>query len=667
MRILLAFLVTFPVWGQAPAAAPDPTAAQAPAPATAATPTAAENPAPSTEPWFTGSVDLGFRWITGVEGSKDAYRSIIDLDQGPRLFGIDFTIQDPKKRLFDRIDARGYAWGDPYNTAHVEAQKNSVYDFNFDYRNIWYFNELPSFANPAAPNGINENAFDVRRHMLDASLDLRPGKRIIPYLDFSHSSEFGHGFATWLQDAVNEYVVPIQPRESTENYRGGVRFEYNKWHATLEEGGTTFKDDEQASQSGINPGDNPTPFLGQTLSLNNLQQVYGIRGDSTYSRALFTATPTSWLSLSGQFMFSQPRIDVNYAELASGNLALASSLLFYTTETGLATGAAKQPHVSGNAGFDLRPWKRLRIVESWMTDRYHDAAFGMFTQFLQPVSNPQAILTNSLPNEQVVNYNQQQLDVMYDLTSKLTLRGGWRYVWGNATVLAGQLSQSGSFASGTLNRQIGLAGLTFRPMQKLSVNLDYEGSSSDDIYFRTSLNDYHKARARARYQATNSLMLQANFTVLNNQNPSPEIRYDFQSRDNSLAIYWTPNGGKRFTLTGEYDRYTLRSDIAYLDLTSFTSAISTYHENAHVASSSADVALPGYGGMTPKLTFGGSLFVSSLSRPTQFYEPMGRLTLPLHKNVSLYAEWQWYGMGEALYLYEGFRTHAFITGVRLTR
>jgi hypothetical protein len=61
---------------------------------------------------------------------------------------------------------------------------------------------------------------------------------------------------------------------------------------------------------------------------------------------------------------------------------------------------------------------------------------------------------------------------------------------------------------------VGLAGLTFRPWQKLSVNLDYEGASSDRIYFRTSLNDYYKLRARARYQVAASLMLQANFQVL---------------------------------------------------------------------------------------------------------------------------------------------------------
>jgi hypothetical protein len=256
---------------------------------------------------------------------------------------------------------------------------------------------------------------------------------------------------------------------------------------------------------------------------------------------------------------------------------------------------------------------------------------------------------------------------MYDLNSKITLRGGWRYAWGDATVPAGSLSQSGNFASGSLHRQVGLGGATLRPWEKLSVNLDYEGSSSDHVYFRTSLNDYKKARAQARYQATASLALQANFTVLNNENPAPGIRYDFQSRDSSLAVYWTPAGGKRFRFTGEYDRYTLRSDISYLSLPFLTTAVSTYRENAHIASASIDVALPGYHGIDPRLTVGGSVFVSSLSRPTQFFEPLTRLSIPLNRHLSWNTEWRWYGMGEPSYVFEGFRTHVFTTGLRISR
>jgi len=85
----------------APAAAPTATAA----PAATATP-AAESPVPSAEQSFSGFVDLGYRWVTGVGGNQDTYRSVIDLASGLRLLSTEFTILDPKKHWFDRIDVR---------------------------------------------------------------------------------------------------------------------------------------------------------------------------------------------------------------------------------------------------------------------------------------------------------------------------------------------------------------------------------------------------------------------------------------------------------------------------------------------------------------------------------------------------------------------------------
>jgi hypothetical protein len=674
MRYLLALILIVPALAQQPAppAKPDDQAAAAPAKTEEKT----ESPVPPpVENWLTGSVDFGYRWVSDA-GNFQAYRSVVNLGEGPKLNGLDFTILDPKKRLFDRLDARAYGWGgDPYSTTHLNARKQGIYDFSFDYRNIAYFNALPSYSNPQAPAGFNEQAFDTRRRNTSISLDLRPGKMIIPYLAFDRNSGYGHGIETWVQDSNDEFAVPTLLRDSTNNYRGGIRIECQCVHVTLEVGGTTFKDDDLASYSGANLGDRTTPLLGQTLVLNSLQQAYGIRGSSIYTKALATASPFSWLNLYGQFLFSEPRVDVHYTDSATGNFALLSSLLFYSAQTNLGTGAANQPHTSANAGFELRPFRRLRIIESWMTDRYHDTA--------SPVAGPQATITGGIsttppvvtglffldtpPNyTQVVNYNQQQTDVLFDLTSKLTLRGGYRYVWGDATVLAGQLSQSGTLASGQLSRNVGLAGLTFRPAQKLSLNLDYEGASSDRIYFRTSLNDYYKLRARARYQLAASLMLQANFQVLNNQNPAAAIQYNFGSRDNSLAVYWTPVGGKRITVMGEYDRSSLSSNITYLGLF-FSPAVSVYRENAHTASSTIDFALPGYAGLTPKFTAGGSLFISAGSRPSRYYQPLMRLSLPLQKHVSWNTEWEYYGYGEQFYLYEGFRAQVFMTGLRLTR
>ena len=687
MRFLLALLLIGGAWAQtaAPgdsAAAPAQAAQTAPAaqpPAQAAQPAQkpadaaakaeekpAESPAPSGEQWLSGTIDFGYRWLTDIRGNFQQYRSVVNLGEGPKLFGLDFTIQDPKKRLFDKIDARAYGWGgDPYNTAHLDARKQGVYDFTVDYRNIAYFNAVPSFANPLAPGGFNEQSFDIHRRNTSIALDLRPGKRITPYLAFDRNSDNGHNIATWVQDENNEFAIPTLARTATNNYRGGVRFEYNRFHVTLEQGGTTFKDDDSSYYSGPNRGDRTTPVLGQPVVLTGLAQAYGIRGSSIYEKVLFTARPATWIDVYGQYLYSDPRTDVNFNELATGSFVNLSAVLFYTSQQTLATGAAVQPHNTANAGFELRPLHRLRIIESWMTDRYHDAASPLVAeQLLAGGKTPAQTLVTSLNYGQVVNYNQEQIDALFDVTSHITLRGGFRHVWGDATVLAGDLSQSGSLASGQLQRNVGLAGLTFRPAEKLSVNLDYEGASSDHIYFRASLNDYHRARARARYQATHSLSFQANFNVLSNENPAPDIRNSFLSRDNSIAVYWTPAATKHITIIGEYDRSTLRSDIAYLGLF-LAPMTSSYRDNAHTATSALDITIPGL--KDAKITAGGSLFISSGSRPSRYYQPLVRLLFPIYKHVYWNTEWQYYGFGENFYLYEGFRTHVFMTGLRVTR
>jgi len=669
MKLLLALLcLALPALAQDPPAAgkaAQPStqqAAQQPATQPAA------NPAASADQWLTGSIDLGFRWVSGIGGSVPTYRSVVNLRQDFELFGLDFTIQDPRKRWFDRLDARGYGWGgEPYNTAHVDASKSGIYDFTFDYRNIAYFNAMPSFANPFAPAGFNQQSFDTRQRTLGAELDLFPGKRIIPYLAFDRNSQYGNGVVTWANGASNQYAVPALFRDAIYNYRGGVRFEYNRFHVTLEQGGTTFKNDDEAADNVLNFGDNTNKVLGQQLFLSSFNQGYTIRGDAIYSRGLVTATPLSWLTLTGQVLYSQPHVDVAYTSSAAGNLILFNPLAFYSGETDLATGAAKQPHVTSSVGAEIRRFRRLRIVENFLTDRFHDAAIGfLLTGFTGNPSIPSP-QNSSEPGYQVVNYNQNQVDAIYDLTSHISLRGGFRHVWGDAIVTASGLSQTGPLASGQLSRNVALAGATFRPWEKLRFNLDYEGASSDDVYFRTSLNDYQKGRARAQYQATPSLTFNANFWVLSNRNPAAGVNLDFLGRSNSLSVSWNPDNGKRFSLLGEYDRATIRSDIIYLSLPFLNPAISSYRDNAHIASATLNLALPGYSGLTPALAVGGSLFISSGSRPTKYYQPLGRLSIPLSKNVSWRSEWRWYGLGEAFYLYEGFRAHTLTTGLHLTR
>jgi hypothetical protein len=656
MRLALALFVAIPLLAQTVAQPPSPT----PAPADPAA-----SPTPSTEPWITGTLDLGFRF-TSTGGNNDVYRSVVNLGQGPRLLGLDLTIVDPKKRLFDHLEVRANNWGgDPYNTLHVNASKQGIYDFNFDYRDIAYFNLLPSFADPLLGTGLvlDEDSYFSRRRMSDFQLDLFPGHRIIPYLAYGRDSGEGTGITTFESD-VNSYPVADHMFDKTDNYRGGVRLEFNRFHVTLEQGGTTLRDDQQAYDSTVNYGNNYQPYFGQTLDLTNLAQAYGIRGDSIYTKALFTANPYSWLDLSGQFLYSRPDTTVNYTQFDTGSLVLQQAILFYTGEQALGFAAGKQPHTTGSLGFELRPLKRVRILQTWMTDRMHTSAAGLVTDMiLQPVSAAQTTLT-PLTSLLVVNYNQEQTDVLLDVTHKLTLRGGYRYVWGDAQTGDALIAGPGQESS-ELRQQVGIAGVNFRATQKLSLNADFEDAASDHAYFRTSLYNYQKMRARARYQLLATLSLQASFSLLNNQNPTTGINYDFLSRQNSLSASWTPS--KRVSILTEYTRSTLRSNIGYLEPEFLTPETSLYRDNAHNASALIDLALPAYAKLTPRLAFGGSLFISSGSRPTTYYQPLARLSLPIHKGLIWKSEYRYYGYDEAFYQYEGFRAHILQTGLTISR
>jgi len=64
---------------------------------------------------------------------------------------------------------------------------------------------------------------------------------------------------------------------------------------------------------------------------------------------------------------------------------------------------------------------------------------------------------------------------------------------------------------------------------------------------------------------------------------------------------------------------------------------------------------------------GGSFLLSNGTRATNYYQPVGRLTVPVCHNLSWNTEWRYYGFGEAYYLFESFRTHLVTTGLRFTR
>jgi hypothetical protein len=659
-------------------AAPEPAAAsaQAAAPAQTTSASTTSNPAPNPgNDWFSGWFEVGYRWGSGVGGSLETYRSFVNLGSGPKLLGTEFSITDPKHRLFDQIDVRAYNWGDePSETLHADVKKKKWYELNADYRDFAYFDNLPSFADPLLSQGVflDEQAFDTRRHLGSYSLDLLPGNWIVPYLAFERDADSGIGTDTFVS-FPNEFPMPFTNADRTNLYRGGVRIEKRHFHVTLEQGGTTFSSSEnqyQSPSSPVNYGNNPVPFFGQNIDLQSLADAYGITGSSVYTKGLITVNAGRYLDLYGQYLFSEPQTNVNYTQDANGNFVVENQLLFYTSQGYLLSSAARLPHNSASFGAEARPFKGVRLIENWLTDRLHEAGSANSGNALGIPTGSPALASSVLTQEILAaslasNYNQNEANILYDPWAKLSLRVGYRYVWGRAMddVLPAADLVSADMAK--MRSNVGLVGFTYRPLQKFTLSGSGEFAASGGEYFRTSLYNYQKLTGKARYQATKTLTLSADFLLLNNHDPQPGVDYEFSSHQESLTLLWTPPK-QGWDFEGSYTRATIYSNIGYIEPETFGPQLSLYRDNAHNASTLFHIKLGKSKGPAPQLAAGGSLFISSGSRPTAYYQPQARLTVPWGKRTNLFAQWTYYGYGEAFYLYEGFRTHLVTVGLRFT-
>lgn len=664
MKAFLFVLIALPLAAQAPVGSQAPV----PPPPKDAIPLVQQPDlaAPAAEPFLTGNLDVGYRWVSGVGGDFNTYRSVVNLGDGPKLFNLDAVIVPPAWKFADRIQVNANNWGgDPYNFARVSARKLGVYDFYWNYRNIAYFNFLPSFANPNLERGIflNQRGFDTFKRINDAELVLRPGRRITPYVAYNRSGDRGTGTTNIVLES-NEYTVPDRIDNNVNIYRAGSRFLFNRYNLTLEAGGISYDNDQRVAIGDTpNFGNRTTPFLGQTLFLTEGLQNYNVNGSGVFTRGMFAANPVAWADVFAQFQFSQLKSTTRFTENAAGNLVNLATVSFFNELIRTADSRVKQPHPSGQIGAELRPTRWLRILEFASTNRLHSAGTELLIDRMLFAGLQPTLETVNLAERLEVTYNQQQVNFLFDVTPRLMLRAGHRYVWGDAEAPAALILGGTGTEAAELRRNVALAGATWRSPRKLRVTVEYEGSPGDRSFFRTSVNEYQKGRVLARYQALPSLAVTFNFGIFDNSNPAPS-QYDFQSRDTSLSVYWAPQGGKRVSFIAEYARATVSSDISFVVPSTLQEALSSYRERSHTGLVLAEFPLPGRGVFQPRLDLGGSLFYSTGTRPSRYYQPFGRFRLPLGEHVAWYGEWRWYGFTQPTFLFEGFRSNQVITGLR---
>jgi hypothetical protein len=410
-------------------------------------------------------------------------------------------------------------------------------------------------------------------------------------------------------------------------------------------------------------GTRTAPMLGQQLFLNSGSQIYDVEGSSRITKVLFTANPYNWVDLYGQVLYANPKTTSKFMQNVAGNFY--SPQMFYTSGKDTVYGNAMRPHTSGSFGTELRPFARLRIRETFETDRIKTDTTGTIEAVYVKDPTLSQTLAGSAADRLETSLSRQTVEALYDITRKFTVRGGYRYEWGDALIRAGAFSITGPQERLQLERHIGLVGFSARPFAKLSLNGSAEISDGRKSYYRTSLMDYYRLKLTGRYEILKSLQLNAAYNRMVNENPAPDVKSQFKSENGTLGLQYLPEAAKWITLMAEFNYGVIRSDIGYLILVPYQQLQSQYRDRASTGTFLADITVPGKGYFKPKLTVGGSYVTTSGSRPTRYYQPEGRVSIPLHRNVQVFSEWRNYGYNQpGMFSYETFRTHVVMTGVR---
>lgn len=614
-----------------------------------AAPADEDKPATKPEVPYSFEGEVGYRAIPLNKGNFNTYRSLVNLGEGPRLLNANFTYEGKT-----RLTVSGSGLGDPFHTAKVSAFREGMYEATFQSRAFLYYNFLPSFGNALLDRGVllPQRAYDINRNWMDATLRLRPGKALTPYISFTRDRGYGTGITNWVANG-NEYPLFNDTSDATNRFRGGVRYEKERYHFSIEQGGTQYDEDQLSSTRQRTLGTRLTPVFGQTLALNEGEQLYRVTGNSMFTSASGSVSAGDWLGVTGQFLYVKPEIDATLTQKGTGNFLLPGTPAFFATQSEALAGQASMPRSSGIYTVTLTPVKRLRILHSLWTDRYHTAGALALTDLITPTRN--AAFNDRLE----FNYNREQTEALFDVTSTVTVRGGHRYTWGDAT-LRSPLTTIPTTTDPRLKQHSFLAGAMVRNWRGLWLNADYERGDASRVFFRTSLNDFSKGTLRARYRLNPNLQLNWNTVVLDNQNPV--VQLDFRSMQNGLSLLWTPKGDKA-TVIADYTNSQIRSTIPYFVPSLLQTEISRYRDNAHTGTLLVDLKGP----RQVRLMAGGAYVQTSGSRPSKFPQPEVRLYVPMHKAVSAFGEWRYWGYGQPFYRYETFRAHVVTVGLKFTR
>ncbi len=608
-------------------------------------------------------IEFGFRVLDGF-GNRDVYKSMVNLNQGAELFRSTLSLRSNygTGKLFDRLDVSIYSMGpDPDKTFRLSASKSDKYELRFDFRNLNYYNFLPTWANPLLSKGgmTGQHNLDVTYRTTDFELKFRPTSRLRPFVAYTRSSSFGPGMTTTTFPG-NEFVLNSTWHDSTDEYRGGIEIALPKLALTLEQGYRFSKNDTGVEDKYDHTGNVNRPFLGETITLDSLQRGYHDRTTMPVTRIAAKFTPFNNLNISGRYIYSIADVTSTLGEVQVGNLLSLENQLFYASALDGSNAEAKKPNHNGAFLVDWSPISRLTILDQFDTRNFHVSGSALLsTTFFNPspLSGAPPTSTEQKVSQLIdtflsLDQMHNQVEAEFDLGKGFYARGGYRYTHSEADL---NNYQDGSFdpRGAKVTQHTGIGGVVYRPKRWVEAGVDFEGTSSDGALTRIDLLDYQQVKLDWRVDPVKNLSLTGTVGILMNKNNAPDIDLNAHNRNYSFAANYTLS--ERFNLSMDYSRSNILSNMAILLPQTLQSDRSIYDERVSAWGGSLGVDF--YRGI--RADGGLRAILNAGDFPLNYYQPFASFTVPLPGRMAFKTLWQDFSYNEKNSDIQDHRTHLF--------
>lgn len=247
---------------------------------------------------FAGGFRLGYR-LVDIDGAERKYREDIDLEEGPRLFGLDLHYVPREGPLVGRIDRFDLdisnLGGDPFETMRLDVGRAGAFDLSWTRtRSSYFYEDLlvpPGTGSVRESTGGDFHHFDFERVRDRASLSVPVSALATVHLGLNRYTRRGESTTT-LDVSRDEFEVDRPIDESLNDFSAGVELKFDRFTVTLEEGVRDYENHYELFLPGASLGENRT---NQTrLDFYFLDQPYDL--ESLEHRVRAVARPTDrWL------------------------------------------------------------------------------------------------------------------------------------------------------------------------------------------------------------------------------------------------------------------------------------------------------------------------------------------------------------------------------------